>query len=152
MTHLEPHIRLATRDDAGAVSTLISHFSDTHLLSPTAEEASAFFATISEPAIRALIGHTDMTYIVAEIYEALPLAGAAALRRDGLLFHLFVHASCQGRSLSRRLWECRRTRTYRSGCHGPFTVHASINAVPVCERFGFMASGARLMYLAPCAG
>jgi GNAT superfamily N-acetyltransferase len=146
VTPVEPHIRLATPEDAGAVSALISHFSEIYLLSPTAEEAAAFFATISEPAIRTLIGRADMTYLVAAS-EGQPLAGAAALRSDGLLFHLFVHSSCQGHGLGRRLWECLRDRAYRSGHHGSFTVHASLNAVPVYEHFGFKVSGASLMRL-----
>lgn len=147
MSLAEPQIRLATAADAGAVSALLSGFSHSYLVSPTAEEAAAFFAVISEPAIRALIGRTDMTYIVAEAPQRVPLAGAAALRSDGLLLHLFVHSSCQHQGLGRRLWEFLRDRARRVGHCGAFTVHSSLNAVPVYERFGFQVSGARLARL-----
>ncbi len=143
----EPQIRLAAAADARAVSTLLSGFGDTYLHTPTAEETTAFFNSISEPAIRALIERTDMTYIVAEASHLVPLAGAAALRSDGLLFHLFVHSDCQRQGLGRRLWEWLRDRARHAGYEGPFTVHSSLNAVSVYERFGFKVSGARLMRL-----
>ncbi|MHB1869320.1 MAG: hypothetical protein ACYCT1_00500 [Steroidobacteraceae bacterium] len=53
MSLAEPQIRLATAVDTGAVSTLLNDFRHTNLLTPTAEEAAAFFATISEPATAA---------------------------------------------------------------------------------------------------
>ena len=147
MSPAEPQIRLATAADAGAVSALLNEFSRTYLVTPTAEQAAAFFASISEPAIRALIERTDMTYVVAEAHERVPLAGAAALRSDGLLFHLFVHSSCRRQGLGRRLWESLRDRACQAGYRGPFTVHSSLNAVPVYERFGFKVSGAALARL-----
>ncbi len=136
-------IRLATPADAPAVSALLHAFSHTYLLAPTPQESAAFFATISETAIRSLIARRDMTYIVAEAAALAPLAGAAALRSDGLLLHLFVHSACQRHGLGRRLWEFLRDRALQAGHCGPFTVHSSLNAVPVYERFGFKVSGAR---------
>ncbi len=144
MTHAEPAIRYARPADAHAVSTLLQSFSHTYLRAPTPADAAAFFATISEEAIRALLARTDMTYIVAEASGLEPLAGAAALRADGLLFHLFVHSGCQRQGLGRRLWEFLRDRALQGGHCGAFTVHASVNAVPVYERFGFKISGAAL--------
>ena len=73
----EPQLRLATAADAGAVSALPSAFSHAYLVRPTTEQAAAFFATISEPAIRALIGRADMTYIVAEAPQRVPPPCAA---------------------------------------------------------------------------
>lgn len=140
-------IRLAAPADAPAVSELLHSFSHTYLIAPTPGQSAAFFAAISETAIRSLIGRRDMTYIVAEAPALAPLAGAAALRGDGLLFHLFVHSACQRQGLGRRLWECLRERALQAGHCGPFTVHSSVNAVPVYERFGFKVSGARLQRL-----
>ena len=147
MSLAAPQIRLATAADASAVSGLLNEFSHTYLVTPTAEEAAAFFATVSAPAIRTLIARTDMTYIVTEASGRMPLAGAAALRSDGLLFHLFVHSSCQRQGLGRRLWEFLRDRARQAGHCGPFTVHSSLYAVPVYERFGFQVSGAHLARL-----
>ena len=141
---LEPQIRVATPADAPAISSLLNAFSHTYLRSPTPQDAAAFFASIDEPAIRSLIVRPDMTYILAECPAVAPLAGAAALRDDGLLFHLFVHSTCQRQGLGRRLWELLRARAQQAGHCGPFTVHSSPHAVPVYERFGFKVSGAHI--------
>ena len=45
------------------------------------------------------------------------------------------------------LWECLREQVLQAAHRGPFTVHSSVNAVPVYERFGFKVSGARLQRL-----
>lgn len=140
-------IRLATRADAPAVGALLHSFSHTYLVAPTPQESAAFFSSISETAVRSLIGRRDMTYVVAESCVLAALAGAAALRSDGLLFHLFVHSACQRRGLGHGLWECLREQALQAGHRGPFTVHSSVNAVPVYERFGFRVSGARLRRL-----
>lgn len=140
----EPQIRFARPADAGPVSALLRAFSHTYLLRPTGEQSAAFFATISESAIRALIARADMTYVVAEDQGVAPLAGAAAMRADGLLFHLFVHEARQRQGLGRRLWEFLRDRARQRGHAGAFTVHSSLNAVPVYERLGFQVSGARI--------
>lgn len=137
-------IRIATAADAGRISALLTSFSHTYLVTPTPEEAQAFLRTISEPSIRGLMSRDDMNYIVAEDRASGALAGAAAMQRDGVLFHLFVATPYQRQGLGRRLWECLRNRAIETGHSGIFKVYSSLNAVPVYERLGFKISGERI--------
>ena len=138
------HIRVATSVDAQRISRLLRSLSHTFTLSPTGEGAEAFFATITEPAIAALIKRDDIVYLVAETVPDGKLAGAAAMRDNRVLCHLFVDPAYQGAGLGRRLWECLRDRALRAGNPGTFIVNSSINAVPVYEKFGFVVASARV--------
>jgi GNAT superfamily N-acetyltransferase len=137
-----PIIRFATTDDARQISALLKSLSYTYFKSPTPAEAEAFFNTISEPAIRTLVVRGDTEYVVAEASQVEVLAGAAGMRSDGMLVHLFVDPAYQGKGLGRRLWEFLRDRAMERGHSGTFTVHSSVSAVPVYERLGFQVSGA----------
>jgi GNAT superfamily N-acetyltransferase len=137
-----PTIRSATSDDARRIGALLESLSYTYLKSPTPAEAEAFFETLREPAIRALLARRDTDYLVAEASGAQRLAGAAGMRYDGTLVHLFVDPLYQGRGLGRRLWELLRDRAMERGHPGRFSVYSSTAAVPVYERFGFQVSGA----------
>ena len=138
------HIRFATSADATRISALLHSLSHTYTLSPTGEGAEAFFETISEAGIRAMLARTDVGYLVAEVSAHSPLAGAAAMSDKGAVLHLFVAPMYQGRGLGRRLWELLRDRALRAGNPGVFTVNSSIGAVPVYERFGFRVNGDRV--------
>ena len=134
-------IRTATTDDAQRISALLNSLSCTYFKSPTPAEAEAFLATLSEEAIRALVSRNDTEYVVAEAAEGSALAGAAGMRSDGTLVHLFVDPKYQRKGLGRRMWELLRDGALARGHLGPFTVHSSLLAVPVYERFGFQVSG-----------
>jgi GNAT superfamily N-acetyltransferase len=134
-------IRTATTDDASRISTLLSSLSHTYFKSPTPAEIEAFFRTISEDAIRALVSRNDTDYVVAEAPEESGLAGAAGMRTDGAFVHLFVDPKYQRQGLGRRLWELLRDRALGRGHPGTFTVYSSVAAVPVYQRFGFQVSG-----------
>ena len=137
-------IRSATAADAFRISALLTSFSHTYLVAPTADEKQAFLSTISEPAIRALIGRNDMDYMVAEDRTSGALAGAAGMQMGGVLIHLFVERAYQRKGLGRNLWEYLRDRAIQNGHSGIFTVYSSMNAVPVYEKFGFKVSGERI--------
>jgi len=67
--------------------------------------------------------------------------GAAAMRDDSHLFQLFVSTRLQGRGIARRLWQRTMRDAVRRAGTRHFTLNASVMAVPVYRRFGFMPSG-----------
>jgi GNAT superfamily N-acetyltransferase len=110
------------------------------LVSPTGEGAEPFFAAISESAIQGYVSASNFEYLVAEVEGQL--AGVVALRDNCHLFHLFVAEPFQGQGLGSKLWQVVKAGAIQSGNPGEFTVNSSLNALPVYEKFGFVASGA----------
>jgi GNAT superfamily N-acetyltransferase len=125
--------------DAPRISALIRELSKPFLVSPSGEGAEPFFAAISESAIQGYVSARNFDYFVAE--EQGQLAGVVALRDNGHLFHLFVAEPFQGRGIGGKLWHMVKAKALQSGNPGKFTVNSSLNARPVYERFGFVASG-----------
>ena len=72
------------------------------------------------------------------------LAGVVAMRDHTHLFHLFVDPVFQNQGLSRQLWLHVKAMALSKGHAGGFTVNATIYAMPVYERFGFAATGAKV--------
>ena len=66
------------------------------------------------------------------------------MRKDGVLFHLFVDPAYQRKGLGRKLWELLRDRAIQAAHSGAFGVSSSLVAVPVYERFGFEVTGERI--------
>lgn len=130
------HVRTARPDDAGPISRLIHSLSGPFLKSPSGEGAAPFFASITEASIAGYIAAPHFDYRVAE--GAAGLVAAVALRDDKHLFHLFVAPAHQRRGLGRELWGLVRDAALARGNPGEFTVNASLNAVPVYMRFGFV--------------
>jgi predicted GNAT family N-acyltransferase len=67
-----------------------------------------------------------------------------AMRDNRHLYHLFIAPRFQGQGLARTLWNTVRLAALASGNPGHFTVNASLTAVPVYERFGFVANGEKV--------
>lgn len=129
-------IRIATSFDAAGISDLIRSLSDPFLSSPDGAGAERFFISINEQAIAIYVTASNFTYLVAE--EDGVFAGIVAIRDNKHLFHLFVAPAYQGAGLARRLWEIVRNTAVINGNTGEFTVNASLNAVAVYARFGFV--------------
>jgi len=125
--------------DAPRISALIRELSKPFLVSPSGEGAEPFFAAISESAIQSYVSASNFEYFVAESQGLL--AGVVALRDNSHLFHLFVAEPFQGQGLGGELWQMIKARAIQSGNPGKFTVNSSLNALPVYEKFGFVASG-----------
>ena len=133
------NIERATVADASRISALIRELSKPFLVSPSGEGAESFFAAISESAIHGYVSASNFEYFVAEVQGQL--AGVVALRDNSHLFHLFVAESFQGQGLGTKLWKMVSARAIQSGNPGKFTVNSSLTALPVYEKFGFIASG-----------
>lgn len=69
------------------------------------------------------------------------LVGVVGVGRNSHLFDLFVAEAHQRRGLGRRLWEVAQAQCLELGNPGEFTVNSSKYAVPVYQRFGFVATG-----------
>jgi GNAT superfamily N-acetyltransferase len=128
-------IRTATVTDAPAVSQLITGLAHAFTLNPDGSGAERFLESITPAAIAGFIANPDFRYLVAERGGAL--AGAAALREGRHLYHLFVAPAFQRRGVAARLWQALRAGTPAQA----FTVNSTPVAVPVYERFGFVATG-----------
>ncbi|MGY4827677.1 GNAT family N-acetyltransferase [Sphaerotilaceae bacterium SBD11-9] len=125
--------------DAEAISALILELSAPFYDSPTREGSEPFVASVSAQATLRNLSAGNFAYHVAR--AGGELAGVVALRDNAHLFHLFVAEPFQGRGLARRLWSLVEAEARKAGNPGRFTVNASLNAVPVYERFGFVRVG-----------
>ncbi len=136
----ELNVERATPADAPRISALIGALSKPFLLSPSGEGAELFLASISESAIAGYVTAYNFAYFVAEVQGQF--AGVVALRDNSHLFHLFhlfIAEPFQGQGLGRALWQMVEAHAIQLGNPGKFTVNSSLNAVPVYERFGFVA-------------
>lgn len=130
-------IRVATAEDAAAVSALINASAHHFLQDPSGRGAERFLEGIAPEAVLGYINNPNFLYLIAE--TSGNLAGAAALRDRTHLFHLFVAPSYQRQGLARALWTAVRQGAGEG--MGKFTVNSSPNAVAVYERFGFTSTG-----------
>jgi GNAT superfamily N-acetyltransferase len=132
-------VDLATVSDAPRISALIRGLSKPFFVSPSGEGAEPFLAAIGETAIQGYVSADNFEYFVAEAQSQS--AGVVALRDNSHLFHLFVAEPFQGRGLGSKLWQMVKARAIQAGNPGKFTVNSSLNALPVYEKFGFVANG-----------
>ncbi len=132
-------IRPARETDSLAIATLIDSLVPHILAAPDAPAAEAFMASISPAAIAGYIRNPDYRYLLGFFGETL--VGAAAIRDDSHLYHLFVDAQFQRRGIATALWAQLRDTAIAAGNTGAFTVNSSINAIAAYSRFGFVATG-----------
>lgn len=69
------------------------------------------------------------------------LVGVSAMRDDSHLFQMYVTARHRGRGIARRLWQRTMRDAVRRAGTRSFTLNATRMAIPVYERFGFVATG-----------
>lgn len=134
-------LRLATFNDAEAISRLIAGVYDDIFLHRDRSGAQAFLASVTPPSIASAIAARNFHYLVME--EDGVIVAAGALRDGRHIYHLWVAASHRGRGLARMLWEALRHAAIDAGNPGEFTVNASLAAMPVYAAFGFVAEGER---------
>lgn len=137
-------IRPAAVQDAAQISALISGVARYFTLHPQGLGAEAFLVSMSADAITSYIQDDGFHYLVAWAEDG-SMAGAAALRSDNHLFHLFVAPAWQRQGVATQLWQAvldyarERGRDQRA-----FTVNATPYAVPFYQRMGFEVSGPRV--------
>ena len=133
-------LRAGRPADAAAVSTLIAGLAPAFFVSPEGAGTEPFWASVSETAEAGYLGDPRYRFWLLE-GEGGELAGFIASRDTSHLFHLFVAPAWQGQGLSRRLWQALQAGAAEAGHRGAFTVNASLSALPVYLRFGFVAEG-----------
>jgi GNAT superfamily N-acetyltransferase len=132
-------IRIATPQDATAISSLIFSVANYFTLHPQGVGAEAFFETISESAIASYISDPNFVYLTGSVDGNL--VGVVAVRGNTHLYHLFVSPVFQRRGLARELWNTAMANAMQRGNPGEFTVNSTPHAVPVYATFGFEATG-----------
>ena len=161
-------IRRAEAIDAPAISALIQSVSHHFTIQPDGSGADAFMQGITSEAVARYIADPALRYfagwwgagqgqgqgqsqrIPAAAWNAPPrsghdaheqLAGVVAVRHTTHLFHLFVAPRFQRRGIAWQLWELAEGVAVAAGNTKGFTVSATRVAVPVYQRFGFVATG-----------
>ncbi len=164
-------IRRAEAADASAISALIQSVSHHFTIQPDGSGADAFMQGITPEAVARYIADPALRYfagwwgagqgqgqgISAAAWNAPPrsgpawdvpprgaheqLAGVVAVRHTTHLFHLFVAPRFQRRGIAWQLWELAEGVAVAAGNTQGFTVSATRVAVPVYQRFGFVATG-----------
>ena len=129
------HIRLATSDDAAAISAVILVSADKLTVHPDGRGAAEFLATLAPAAIDGCIRSTRFRYWVGTIDGVV--AGLVAMRDYAHLFHLFVAPAYQRQGLAAQLWAHTRADALAHADISAFTVNASLYAAPVYRAFGF---------------
>lgn len=137
-------IQPATVHDAPQISALISGVARYFTLHPQGLGAEAFLVSMTADAIAGYIRDEGFHYLVARDPEG-GLAGAAALRQDNHLFHLFVSPAWQRQGVATQLWrEVMQHAKLQQRGDRAFSVNATPYAVPFYERMGFKVSGERV--------
>jgi GNAT superfamily N-acetyltransferase len=133
------NLRPGTTNDAAAVADLIASFRHELTDHPDGAGAERFFESVSAQAERSYLESARYRYIVAERDGAM--LGFITLRDVSHVFHLFVARQHHRTGVADRLWQEARAHAVESGMQGPFTVNASLRAVPVYRSFGFVEAG-----------
>ena len=129
-------IRKANASDAEAISRLVTGLAHYFVADPASLEVGPFLAGLTAPSYAERIGSSSFSHYIAE--DSTGTCGMIALRDGSHVYHLFVRADAHGQGVARALWEHAKAL---SG-HSTFTVNSSLFAIPVYERFGFVAKTA----------
>ena len=132
-------LRPATPDDAEQLSQLIGALAPFFFATPDGAGAEKFVEAVTPQAMALYMVRPDVHYLIAE--EDGAFCGAVGLREHRHLHHLFVAPKFQRRGIGWQLWRAVRNAALVAGNPGKFTVNASLNAVPVYQRFGFESVG-----------
>jgi GNAT superfamily N-acetyltransferase len=132
-------IRLATLNDATAISQLVYSLSAKYIVSDLAETGARNLLSSMEPSAIASYLSSEYRYHVAE--DEGSIVGVVATRDNKHLYHLFVAESHQRRGLARVLWCVAWEACVVAGNPGEFTVNSSQYALPFYEKLGFIQIG-----------
>lgn len=132
-------IRPGDATDAESISVLILELAERFILPEFSTEGREAFSAAHTPASIEKLIESGYRYHVAEFGGEL--VGVVGICEPSHLYHLFVAARWHGCGLGRRLWELARSQWPASSGPRTWTVKASRYAVPVYERFGFVATG-----------
>ncbi|MGK5028317.1 GNAT family N-acetyltransferase [Janthinobacterium sp. DSP2-3-3] len=138
----EPTLRPALVADAPAIVALIDDLMPFLTLHPDGAGAEKFIEHCRQPAIEGYLSQSRYAYQLAHLDGEL--AGVVAMRDNTHLFHMFVPRALHRRGMARRLWQAARDASIAAGNTTGFTVNASLYALPLYERLGFVATGPKV--------
>lgn len=129
------HIRPLHSDDLAAVADLLRTLAKQFIVHDMPVEAAQTF--LRENDREALTAHVAAGYDYHVAVDDGVLAGFVGMRARQHLYHLFVGTRWQQQGLARRLWQVAREAAIDAGAQPPFTVNASLYALPAYLRLGF---------------
>jgi GNAT superfamily N-acetyltransferase len=130
--------RVAEVGDSERIAALIRELAEKFILCDFSAEGKSRFLSDHTSMRMADRIRAGFHYRIAEFDDQL--VGVVGVRDWAHLYHLFVAEKFQGRGLARALWEQAKAECFERGNPGTFTVNSSKNAVPVYEKFGFVAT------------
>lgn len=130
-------ISSAELKDATKISELICTLIPYLQLDLSLKGAEYFLQSVTTESIANYIAAENFLYLVAHVNAQL--VGVVAIRDNTHLYHLFVDSAFQRQGIATRLWLEAKNRVLATGNIQIMTVNASLYAVPVYERFGFVA-------------
>jgi GNAT superfamily N-acetyltransferase len=128
-------IRKAQEVDAQHIARLIQSVAHHFFVDPSGIGAEGFLSSISCAAVVGFLANPQFHYVVGLVDGEL--VGAAALRDNTHVYHLFVQPRFQRRGIAHQLWLHLQAAALSAGNHGTFTVNSSLLAIPVYAKFGF---------------
>jgi GNAT superfamily N-acetyltransferase len=125
--------RRADKDDAQHLRNLVSSLSHFYLSQDNLDLPQWFSASIGLDQFEARLESAEFTNIIAEIDNYI--VGYISIQENNYLYHLFVAQKYQRKGIARQLWiEVQKTCSSLK-----YTVNSSIYAIPIYEKFGFIA-------------
>lgn len=132
-------IQLAREEDSKEIAELIHSVIHYVLSNPSDSGAEGFMSSISQAAISKCINSKAFLYVLC--FKGTQLVGAAALRDNTHLYHLFVDPDLHRLGVGSKLWRHLKSEAKKAGNPGNFTVNSSLFAVPIYSAFGFVSVG-----------
>jgi GNAT superfamily N-acetyltransferase len=127
--------RRADKDDAKYLKILVSSLSYFYLSQDNFDLPPWFSTSIGIEQFESRLESTEFTNIVAETDNCI--VGYISIQDNNHLYHLFVSQKHQKKGIARQLW----IEAQRNCSSSKYTVNSSTYAVPVYEKFGFVAVG-----------
>jgi GNAT superfamily N-acetyltransferase len=129
-------IRLATAEDATAISQLIGSLAAKYITPQfSADGARKFLTSLQPSAIQSYL-ESGYRYHLAEADGVL--VGVVGTRDNKHVYHLFVAESHHRQGLAKVLWRRAREDCMAAGNPGEFTVNSSRFALPFYKKLGFV--------------
>ncbi|WP_266169331.1 GNAT family N-acetyltransferase [Dyella subtropica] len=133
-------LRLARLEDARAIGVLVRRVVRRWVLpDQPARAAAPLLKQMSARAIREKMCAGERFHLA---FVNGVLAGVAAMRNDSHLFQFYIGTRYQGRGMARLLWRRAMHDSMRRAGTTRFTLNATVRAIPVYLRLGFVITDA----------
>ena len=128
-------IRKAKISDTQILSQLVISLSHYYLSDKTNQLPNWLVDSFTEKQFLARINSPEYVHFVAEVNNRI--IGFIVIKQPNHLYHLFVHECYHGQGIGRQLWQYAYHKLQLDSQKN-IIVRASLYAVPIYERFGFI--------------